>query len=95
MSKPYFELTTLLQGDLLEPEFYGDLVYRLRKIVDSGRLLPKLIFSVQLKNIVIHYKKTGFDMNILWQTACMAVNQIMIDDFGSRFNCTMVGCSSD
>ena len=34
-------------------------------------------------------------MNILWQTACMAVNQIMIDDFASRFNCTMVGCSSD
>ena len=47
MSKYNVGLRTLLQEDLSEPEFYGDLVYKFRHIVG------KTDFSRQFKKIVI------------------------------------------
>ena len=44
-------LQSLLCQGLLEPEFYGDLVYRLKKIVGSNNL------SAQFIEIISHYKK--------------------------------------
>ena len=43
-------LRSLLQQGLTEPEFYGDLVYKFRKIVG------KSIFSDQFKKIIMRYK---------------------------------------
>ena len=37
-----------------EPEFYGDLVYKLKKIVDLNS------FSAQFIKIIPHYKKIGY-----------------------------------
>ena len=42
---------------LSEPEFYGDLVYKLKKIVGSNN------FSAQLIKIISHYKKIGYNIN--------------------------------
>ena len=50
---------------------------------------------MKFKQIVVRYKKIGYNMNILRQTACMVVNPIMLDNFASLFNCTTVGKSSD
>ena len=47
----------LLQG-LSEPGFYGDLVYKLKKIVGSNN------FSVQFIKIISHYKKIGYNINV-------------------------------
>ena len=44
---------------LSEPEFYGDLVYKLNKIVGSN------IFSVQFIKVISHYKKIGYNINVL------------------------------
>ena len=52
-------------------------VYTLRKIVGTADYL------VQFKNIVTRYKKTGYKMNILPQTACIVVIPIMFDRFAS------------
>ena len=52
----------LLQG-LSEPEFYGDLVYKLKAIVGSNN------FSALFIKIISHYKKIGYTINILQQTA--------------------------
>ena len=41
----------LLHQDLSEPEFYGDLVYKFKKI--EGRA----DFSDQLRNIIVRYKQ--------------------------------------
>ena len=57
----YFK--SLLCKGLLEPEFYGDMVYRLKKIVGSNNI------SAQFIKIVSHYKKVGFKINVLQQTA--------------------------
>ena len=37
-----------------EPDFYGDLVYKLKKIVGSNN------FSAQFTKIISHYKKIGY-----------------------------------
>ena len=58
-------LKTLLRQRLSEPEFYGDLVYKLKKTVGSDT------FSAQFIKIISHY-------NLLQQTACWVVNPITV-----------------
>ena len=70
-----FELKSLLCQGLSEPEFYGDLVYKLKKIVGSNN------FSAQFIKIISHYKKIGYNINVLQQTACLVVNPITVGNF--------------
>ena len=73
-----------------KPEnFYGDLVYKLKKIVGSNN------FSAQFIKIISHYKKIGYNINVLQQTACLVVNPITVGNFAFLFNCTPVGRTSD
>ena len=58
-------LKSLLRQGLSEPDFYGDLVYKLKKIVGSNN------FSAQFIKIISHYKKIGYNINVLQQTACL------------------------
>ena len=74
---------------LSEPDFYGDLVYKLKKIVGSNN------FSAQFIKIISHYKKIGYNINVLQQTACLVVNPITVGNFAFLFNCTPVGRTSD
>ena len=74
---------------LLEPEFYGDYEYKLKKIVGSNN------FSAQFIKIISHYKKIGYNINVLQQTACLVVNPIMVGNFAFLFNCMQVGQTSD
>ena len=66
---------TLLRQCLLEPEFYGHLVYKLKKIVGSHN------FSAQFIKIISHYKKISNNINVLQQTACLVVNSITVGNF--------------
>ena len=59
------------------------------KIVDSNN------FSAQLIKIISHYKKFGYSINLLQQTACFVVNQITVGDFAFLLNSTPVGQTSD
>ena len=45
--------------------------------------------------ILSHYKKNGYIINVLQQTACLVVNQITVDNLAFLFNCTLVGQTSD
>ena len=74
-SKFQIGLKCLLRQGLSEPEFYGDLVYKLKKIVGSNNC------SVQFIKIICHYKKIGYNINVLQQSACLVVNPIMVDNF--------------
>ena len=42
-----------------------------------------------------NYKKIGYNINILQQTACLVVNSITVGNFDFLFNCTSVGRTSD
>ena len=79
----------LLRQGLSEPKFYGDLVYKSKKIVGSNN------FSAQFIEIIFHYKKIGYNINELRQTACLVVNAIMVGNFAFLFNCTPVGWTSN
>ena len=80
---------SLMRQGLSEPEFYGDLVYKLKKIVGSNN------FSAQFIKIIFHYKKICYYINLLQQTACLVVNPITVDNFAFLFNCTLVDGTSD
>ena len=79
--------TPLLQG-LSEPEFYGDLVYKFRKIIG------KIDFPYHFKKIIVRYKKIGYNMNVMRQTACLVVGPSGVDSFTCLFGCAAVGRTS-
>ena len=66
---------SLLRQGLSEPDFYGALVYKLKKIVGSYN------FSAQAIKIISHYEKIGYNINVLQQTACLVVNPIMVGNY--------------
>ena len=80
---------TLLHQGLSEPEFYGDLVYKFKKIVGRAD------FSDQFKNIIVRYKRIGYNINIMQQSAYLVFNPITVNNFASLFSCTLVGRASD
>ena len=69
--------------------FYGDLVYKFRKIIG------KIDFPYHFKKIIVRYKKIGYNINVMRQTACLVVNPIKVNSFAYLFNCTTVGRTSD
>ena len=89
ISKFQIGLKSLLRQGLSEPEFYGDLVYRLKKIVGSYN------FSAQFIVIISHYENIGYNINVLQQTASLVVNPITVGNFAFLFNCTPLGRTSD
>ena len=89
MSKYNVGLKTFLLQGLSEPEFYGDLVYKFRKIIGKND------FSCHFENINVRYKKTGYNIDVLRQTACLIVDPINVHSFVYLFNCTTVGRATD
>ena len=82
-------LKTFLQQSISEPAFYGDLVYRFRKIVGKSS------FSEQFRKLINRYKRIGYSLDIMRQTACLVVNPIIADGYASLFNCTTAVRASD
>ena len=72
-----------------EPDFYGDLVYKFRKIIGKNN------FPYHYKKIIVRDKKIGFNVDVMQQTACLVVNPIKVNSFAYLFNCTTVGRASD
>ena len=89
ISKFQFRHLSPLREGLSEPEFYGDLVYKLKKIVGSNNC------SAYFIEIISHFKKFGYNINVLQQTECLVVNQVTVGNFAFLFNCTPVGRTSD
>ena len=89
LEKYSVSLKTLLQQGISEPEFYGDLVYRFRKIVGKSN------FSEQFRKLINRYKRIGYSLDIMRQTACLVVNPIIVDGYAPLFNCTTAVRASD
>ena len=89
ISKYNVGLKTLLSEGLSEPEFYGDLVYKLKKLKGIND------FSLQFGKIITRYRRIGYNLNVMRQSACLVFNPIMVDNYAAFFNCTPVGRASD
>ena len=61
-------LKTLLHQGLSEPEFYDDLLYIFKNIV------VRADFSDQFRKIIIIYKRIGYNINIMRQSAFLVIN---------------------
>ena len=85
---PYVCFHILSEG-LSEPEFYGDLVYKFKKLKGIND------FSFQFRKIITRYRRIGYNLNVMRQSACLVFNSIMVDNYAAFFNCTPVGRASD
>ena len=59
ISKFNVGLKTLLREGLSEPEFYGDLVYKFKKLIGRND------FSFQFRKIMTHYRHIGYNLNVM------------------------------
>ena len=73
-----------MQQGISNPEFYGDLVYKLKKIIGNPN------FSDLFRRIDKRFRRTGYNLDIMRQTACLVFNPIMVDDYAALFSCTAV-----
>ena len=64
-------------------------VYRFRKIVGKSN------FSEQFRKLINRYKRSGYSLDIMRQTACLVVNPNIVDGYASLFNCTTAVRASD
>ena len=70
-------------------EFYGNLVYKLKKINNNNNN-----YSAQFIKISSHYKKIGYNINVLQQIACLVVNPILVGNFVFLFYYMSAGRTS-
>ena len=64
-------------------------MYKFRKIINKND------FPYHLKKISVRYKKIGYNINVMRQTAYLVVNPIKVNSFAYLFYCTTVGRTSD
>ena len=88
ISKYNAGLKTILGEGLSEPEFYVDLVYKFEKLIGRN------VYSFQFRKIVKRYRRIGYNLNAVRQTACLVFNPIMVDNCAAFFTCTLVGRAS-
>ena len=43
-------------------------------------------FSDQFRKIILRYKRTGYNPNVMQQSACLDINPIAIDSSAALFN---------
>ena len=89
IAKYHVSLKKLMQQSISNPEFYGDLVYKFKKIIG----IPN--FSNLFKRIVNRFKRAGYTLDIMRQTACLVFNPIMVEGYAALFSCTAVVQASD
>ena len=89
IEKYHVILKKLMQQGICNPEFYGDLVYKFKKIIGNPN------FSNLLKRIVNRFKRAGYSLDIMRQTACLVFNPIMVEGYAALFSCTAVVQASD
>ena len=49
--------------------FYGDLVYKFKKLIGSND------FSFQFRKIITRYRRIGYNLNVMRQSACLVLTQ--------------------
>ena len=59
-------------------------MYKLKKNVGRAD------FADQFRNIIICYKRIGYNINIIRQSACLVFHPITVNNCASLFNCTGV-----
>ena len=54
-----------------------------------------MIFLFSSEKIITCYRRIGYNLNVMRQSACLAFNPVMVDNYAAAFNCTPMGRVSD
>ena len=84
-----YSLQTLLQQGISQPDFYGVFVYRFRKSVGQSNFLELF------RNLINRYKRVGYSLDIMRQTAWLVINPVIVGGYASLYNCTRTVRASD
>ena len=52
-------------------------------------------FFTQFRKVTMRFKRMGYNLNVMRQSRCWAINPIMVDIFAALFNYTPVDRASD
>ena len=85
ISKYKCNLKALLRLGISHPEFYGDVIYKLRKIFGHSHF--NTLFPKRIKRFI----KRGYDPIILQRTACLVVSPYTVGNHAYLFGCAMTG----
>ena len=72
-----------LTHGISHPLFYGDVIYTVRKLIASSH------FSVLFPKRIKKFSFRGYDLNILYRTACLVVDIRRVNHFADSFDWTM------
>ena len=50
---------------------------------------------MSLEKNIMRYKRIGYNLNVMQQSACLVINPITVDGYAALFNCTSVDRASD
>ena len=78
-----------MQQGICNPEFYGDLVYKFKKIIGNPN------YTNLFKRKVNRFKRAGYSLDIMRQTACLFLNPIEVEGYAALFSCMAVVQASD
>ena len=87
ISKYKTSLKSLLRQGISHPDFYGDVIYKLRKII--GTPYFNQVFVKRIKKFI----KKDYDPRILQHTACLVVDPFTVGQYAYLFGCTMTTIS--
>ena len=59
------------------------------------KVVGRTDFPDQFRKIIVRYKRIGYNLNVMRQSACLVFNPITVNNYASLFNCTPVGRASD
>ena len=63
-------------------------------LTQSG-FITLLYSSDQFRKIIMRYKRIGYNLNVMRQSACLVINPITVDGYAALFKSTTVDRASD
>ena len=83
---PFSDLHFSVASGFVSSKIYD---YKFKKLIGSND------FSFQFRKIITRYRRIGYNLNVMRQSACLVFNPITVDKYAAFFNCTPVGSASD
>ena len=53
----------------------------------TSKIVGKSNFPELFRKLINHYERTDYILDIIWQTACVVFNPVIVDGCASLFNC--------
>ena len=64
------------------------------KYMNFEKLCRKQTFFEYFKNVIMRYKRIGYNVDVMRQSACLVINPVTVNNFVALFNCMPVGRGS-